>query len=139
MIGLENTINQIFKYQGALQEHLAKFTRPQRLTAKVGKFILDIMDDTVTDTTTTPTTTTTSAIDTIARISNLAKFKCAANAKVPMKGVSWTDPKNQTAIKPKGNHGVVCGPASNLIVLDVDVKDDGLAEMQDYIKKTTVG
>ena len=38
-------------------------------------------------------------------------------------------------IKPKGNHGVVCGPASNLIVLDVDVKDDGLAEMQDYIKK----
>ena len=36
--------------------------------------------------------------------------------------------------KPKGNYGVVCGSAKNLIVLDVDVKDDGLAELQDYIK-----
>ena len=57
------------------------------------------------------------------------------NAKVPQKGVSWTDRKNQTVIKPKGNHGVVCGPTTNLIVLDVDVKDDGLVEMQDYFKK----
>ena len=122
-------MSKIFNYQGALQEHLTKLTRPQRVTSKIGNFILDIMDDTVTD-------TTTSSIDTIARISNLAKFKCAANAKVPQKGVSWTDPKNQTVITPKGNHGVVCGPASNLIVLDVDVKDDGLAEMQDYIKNT---
>ena len=100
----------------------------------ISKFMVDIMDDSVTDTTTTPTTTTTSSIDTIARISNLKKFQCAANDKVPQKGVSWTDPKNQTVITPKGNHGVVCGPASNLIVLDVDVKDDGLAEVQDYIK-----
>ena len=86
-------ISKIFKYQGALQEHLTKLTRPQRVTSEIGKFILHIMDDTVTDTTTTPTTTTTSSIDTIASISNLAKFQCAANAKVPMKGVSWTDPK----------------------------------------------
>ena len=77
---------------------------------------------------------TTNSINTITRISNLTKFKCASNAKVPQKGLSWTDPQHQTRTKPKGNYGVVCGSANNLIVLDVDVKDDGLAELQDYIK-----
>ena len=77
---------------------------------------------------------TTNSINIITRISNLTKFKCASNAKVPQRGLSWTDPQHQTQTKPKGNYGVVCGSANNLIVLDVDVKDDGLAELQDYIK-----
>ena len=134
MTGLEKTISKILKYQCALQAQLDKLTRPPKVIARVGKFMLDFLEDTVIDTTTTPTSLTTSSVDTITRISNLIKIQCAPNAKVPPKNYKWTDPQNQTTIKPKGNYGVVCGSANNLIVLDVDVKDDGVAELQDYIK-----
>jgi hypothetical protein len=55
--------------------------------------------------------------------------KTRKNAKEP--ACKWTDEKNHTrsAIDPaQFNTGVLTGPINNLLVVDVDVKDDGLTE-----------
>ena len=102
------TIARIIACQPKFQEQLAKLTEQKQLNKN--------------------------SLETVIRISNLIKFQCAPNAKVPPKNHSWTDPKNHTTIQPRGNYGIPCGPINNLIIFDVDVKDDGLTELQDYIK-----
>lgn len=65
-------------------------------------------------------------------------FKVCKNNKQPIKNEKYGDPKN---LKPLDNIdtklynvGISCRP-NNLIILDVDSKDDGLNEWNEYIKK----
>ena len=37
-------MDKICRYQGALNQHLDKLTRPQRVITKIGKFMVDIME-----------------------------------------------------------------------------------------------
>ena len=45
----------------------------------------------------------------------------------------WTDPKQCRKMAFNGNHGVIAGKANNLIVVDVDNKNEGFEEFQLYI------
>lgn len=57
-------------------------------------------------------------------------IKLEKNAKDPIKYVSWKDPKNQYYIDEidfdEFNYGIVTGIKNNIIVVDVDYKDDGV-------------
>ena len=63
---------------------------------------------------------------------NFIKF--SKNSKLPIN--KWTDKNNQSKELPnifKYNVGIPTGDVNNIIVLDIDVKDDGLTEWQTYI------
>ena len=51
----------------------------------------------------------------------------------PPKG--WNDPKTQSKNTPKHNYGILTGKRNKLIVLDVDSKDDGVKELQKYLRE----
>ena len=70
-------------------------------------------------------------IEVISRYDSLHKIKLKANSKEP--AAKWGQPENQTRLKPKGNYGIITGKKNNLIVLDIDVKDDGLDEFNKYL------
>ena len=64
----------------------------------------------------------------------LHKIKLTKNSKIPSKA-RWINIKNLSkTIKPsdKYNIGIVTAAINNLLVLDVDVKDDGLIEYNKY-------
>ena len=59
------------------------------------------------------------------RISNLLKYPIIHNTKHPAIE-AWTTPENCRRSAIHGNYGVLTGPANNLIVVDVDQKDNGI-------------
>ena len=68
------------------------------------------------------------------------KFPCRTLGKEPAvpKGTSWKDPANQQkpAFNPRRfNTGIPCGLRNNLLVVDLDVKDDGVTEFANYIQQ----
>ena len=73
----------------------------------------------------------TNYIEVITRYDNLYKIKLKANSKEP--AAKWGQPENQTRLKPKGNYGIITGKKNNLIVLDIDIKDDGLDVFNKYL------
>lgn len=69
----------------------------------------------------------------------LAKFKTIKlkkNSKEPAPFIPWLNPDNHH-IGPlkKINYGIITGPINNLIVLDIDIKNDGLVEFNKYISE----
>ena len=63
------------------------------------------------------------------------KFQCKTNSKYP--AVKWSQTQNQkTNIKHINtkyfNVGLITGPINDIIVVDVDAKNDGIAEMEKY-------
>ena len=63
------------------------------------------------------------------------KFSCKTNSKYP--AVKWSQSQNQiTNIKRINtkyfNVGLITGPINDIIVVDVDAKNDGIAEMEKY-------
>ncbi len=67
---------------------------------------------------------------------NYWKFKVKPNGKEPM--CKWRDPVNQQkpAFNPsRFNTGVPTGTRNNLLVVDLDVKDDGVEEFKNYISE----
>ena len=68
------------------------------------------------------------------KLANYYKFKVRKNGKEPT--CKWKDELNHTKndINPEQyNTGVLTGPINNLLVVDIDVKDDGLIEFQKYL------
>jgi hypothetical protein len=71
--------------------------------------------------------------------SNLENFKkilIIKNGKTPLQ--KWKEPNNQLTEFPdmrNFNYGIPTGIINNLLVLDIDVKDDGLQEWQTYISQ----
>ena len=63
----------------------------------------------------------------------LSKIKLAKNAKTPIE--KWSDKAHhyKTVDCSKYNVGILTGAINNIIVVDVDVKDDGLKTWDDYI------
>jgi hypothetical protein len=64
------------------------------------------------------------------------KFPCQPLGKEPR--CKWRNPSNQTtaAFNPRRfNTGVPTGTRNNLLVVDLDVKDDGVAEFANYIQQ----
>ena len=68
------------------------------------------------------------------RVSNLLKYPVIPNQKEP-RIAGWTNPKRCKRSAFNGNYGVITGEANNLIVVDVDNKDDGFEEFQLYINE----
>jgi len=68
--------------------------------------------------------------------SNLNKIELGKNTKIPCKK-GWNNIKNQIKIvdTTKYNIGIPCGKHNNIICLDVDFKDDGIKEFNEYIEK----
>ncbi len=62
-------------------------------------------------------------------------FEIPLNSKVPV--LSWSDSKNHKKHKnidlSKNNYGILCGSQYDLIVVDVDLKDEGFEEFNQYI------
>ncbi len=94
----------------------------------------EIFNDTITA---TNTHSITNAINTITRADNLWKVPLPAGSKAaPPRG--WQKPENGHRSKTRsgrGNYGIVTGTRNHTIVLDIDLKDDGLAEFKTYIDK----
>ena len=70
-----------------------------------------------------------------APLDNLWKFPCKVNDKTPV--CKWRDPANQQkqCFDPKGfNTGIPTGLRNNLLVVDLDVKDDGVEEFKQYVQ-----
>ena len=66
---------------------------------------------------------------------NLLKFKLQKNSKVPL-NKGWTNPVNLSSdidMKYGYKLGIATGRVNNLIVLDIDIKDNGLNEWNKYI------
>ena len=69
-------------------------------------------------------------------LANCLKFKVIKNGKEP--ACKCLNPSNhkKTSFKPSQyNTGIPTGPINNLLVVDLDVKDDGVLEFQKYIKE----
>ena len=68
---------------------------------------------------------------------NLLFFKVIKNGKIPIKNENYADIKSLKKFDKIDtnlyNVGLPCGP-NNLIILDIDIKDDGLTEWSQYIK-----
>ena len=74
------------------------------------------------------------AASTTDHFANNKKFPVQQNGKTP--ACKWMDPTNHTqeAFDPSyRNTGVPTGPINNLLVLDLDVKDDGVEEFKKYL------
>jgi hypothetical protein len=64
----------------------------------------------------------------------LAKFPLQPNSKLP--ACKWTDKSNHLYdISINSNYGIITGKLNNLLVLDTDVKDNGLEEWNKYITR----
>ena len=68
-------------------------------------------------------------------LENFRKIKLRLNQKLP--AGKWKEPKYhlQTVNPLIYNVGIPCGNINNMFVLDIDVKDDGLVEMNKYIQQ----
>ena len=69
---------------------------------------------------------------------NFWKFPCRFEGKEPKKFCKWKEPAYQQKefINPKWfNTGIPTGTRNNLLVVDLDVKDDGLEEFGKYIQE----
>ena len=70
--------------------------------------------------------------------SNLLFFKLCKNNKIPIKNEKFTDVKTSKPLNKINtnfyNVGISC-KVNNLIILDIDVKDDGILEWANYIKE----
>jgi hypothetical protein len=67
---------------------------------------------------------------------NFYKISLVKNGKTPIN--KWNDHKNHHKTLPnmeKHNVGILTGPINNLLVVDIDVKDNGLEEWIKYISK----
>jgi hypothetical protein len=65
----------------------------------------------------------------------LAKTALLSNSKLP--ACKWSDKNNRVfdnTLK-NTNYGIITGKLNNLLVLDIDMKDDGLKEWNEYIKR----
>ena len=68
---------------------------------------------------------------------NLLKFKLQKKSKIPL-NKGWTNPANLSTdidMKYGYNVGVATGRVNNLIVLDIDIKDEGELEFNKYISQ----
>jgi hypothetical protein len=67
-------------------------------------------------------------------LNNLDKFKLIYNQKEP--AVSWSNKRNHTKNISfmHNNVGFPCGMCNNLIIIDIDKKDEGIEEFDKYIK-----
>jgi hypothetical protein len=68
-------------------------------------------------------------------ITKLAKFPLLPNSNLP--ACKWTDKSNHIFDNQEKNknYGILTGKVNNILVLDIDVKDNGLEEWQKYIKR----
>jgi hypothetical protein len=68
-------------------------------------------------------------------IDKLAKFPLLPNSKLP--ACKWTDKTNHIFDKQdkNKNYGLLTGKINNLLVLDIDVKDNGLEEWKKYVQR----
>ena len=69
-------------------------------------------------------------------IEDFKKILIIKNGKTPLQ--KWKDPNNQFTKIPDlyyFNYGILTGAINNLLVLDIDVKDGGLFEWQNYLNK----
>ena len=67
-------------------------------------------------------------------VASYYKFKVCRGLKQP--AVKWTDPRNHQKAPIDNtyyNTGILTGPINNLLVVDVDVKDQGMEEFRKYI------
>jgi hypothetical protein len=83
---------------------------------------------------TTPTTPTPAQATPTNHLAKYNKFKVKCNVKEP--ACKWRNPINYTkkAYSPsKFNTGIPTGPENNLLVVDIDVKDEGVIEFQQYL------
>ena len=62
------------------------------------------------------------------------KVALPRNKKAPPP-TGWSDPKAQSKNTPKHIYGILTGKRNKLIVLDVDSKDDGVKELQKYLRE----
>ena len=68
---------------------------------------------------------------------NLLKFKLQKNSKIPL-NKGWTNPSNlsyNVDTKYGHNIGIATGRVNNLLVVDIDIKDDGQQEFNKYISQ----
>jgi hypothetical protein len=66
----------------------------------------------------------------------VAKFPLLTTSKLP--ACKWTDKGNHqygNALEKNKNHGIITGNLNNLLVLDIDVKDNGLEEWNKFIER----
>ncbi len=70
-------------------------------------------------------------------IDNLHKIKIKHGAKEPFESGWRTDPKTyyKNIDMTRYNAGFLCGEVNNIMVLDVDVKDDGVGAMVQYFQE----
>jgi hypothetical protein len=70
-------------------------------------------------------------------IDNLQKIKIKHGAKEPFESGWRTDPKTyyKNIDMTRYNAGFLCGEVNNIMVLDVDVKDDGVGAMVEYFRE----
>ena len=69
-------------------------------------------------------------------LAKFTKFAVRKNDKRP--ACKWKNPENhtKTSLDPDyRNTGIPTGPANNLLVVDVDVKDEGVAEFLTYVRE----
>ena len=68
-------------------------------------------------------------------INNMFKIKLGKNSKLPIN--KWSEPKNhfKEITDTSHNIGILTGKINNLIVVDIDVKDDGIEEFEKYISE----
>ena len=67
-------------------------------------------------------------------LNNLSKIRLRRNTKRPTN--KWSDIRNHSKHidNAKFNVGIVCGAINNVFVLDIDIKDDGMIEFDNYLK-----